>query len=213
MEVFTGFLLALAMSLDGLGVGMSYGLRSITLPFSSLCIISLISIFLVTVSMSVGDLIGILFPAGLVEKTGPFVLIFLGLGICLQSLFFTKGDQDCQVTLKNPETEEKKGIIAFLLKIMQEPGRADVDDSGVISPKEAMVLGFALATDALAFGLGAGIAGYRSWFIPVLAGVFQPLFITWGRGIGFLLGKRYVGSKGFLLPGLILVILGLLRIR
>ena len=128
---------------------------------------------------------------GFGEKTGPFVLIFLGLGICLQSLFFTKGGQDCQVTPKI-RRRRKKGIIA-LLKIMQEPGRADVDDSGSDQPQRGHGLGICLATDALAFGLGAGIAGYRSWFIPFLAGFFNPSLLPGEEGLVFF-GQKIRGE-------------------
>jgi len=50
-------LLALAVSLDGLGVGLSYGLRRIRLPWTSLVLVSLVSVTASFLSMVTGHLI------------------------------------------------------------------------------------------------------------------------------------------------------------
>lgn len=102
-------------------------------------------------------------------------------------------------------------ILGIIIKILKKPVAADFDQSGSISYREAVVLGLALALDALGAGLGAGLGGLSTIFFPLLIGVSKFIFV----GGGFLAGKK-IGNilpQHFkVYPGLILVIVGVITI-
>ena len=57
--------------------------------------------------------------------------------------------------------------LGLVVKILREPTVADTDTSGMIDIKEALLLGSALALDALGAGLGAAATGYNLSLIHI----------------------------------------------
>lgn len=112
-----------------------------------------------------------------------------------------------KVTKKKP-----KGTVAVLrikplglvVKVLREPTVADTDTSGIIDIKEALLLGAALALDALGAGFGAAAAGFGVIWATILVSVTSLLFLTVGLHIGreklvFLNQKLTKYFPGFLL--------------
>lgn len=103
--------------------------------------------------------------------------------------------------------------LAVVPGLLDEPARADLDSSGTLTPGEALLLGLALAVDALAVGFGAGLAGLSATLTPLVASATQTVFV----GLGVCIGRRV--KESVLAPGLekapggILILLGLMRLR
>jgi len=204
----TELLLALAVSLDGLGIGFSYGLRRIRLPWASLALVALVSTAVSFASLALGRLSTLVFPPVFARRLGALLLLGLGLEMLLEAYLRAGGK----------EREEGRTLfkvrlprLGLAVAILLEPQRADFDCSGSINPGEAVTLGLALALDALGAGVGAGAAGFSLTVTPLLIGLGQ--FLTLGAGLA--LGRRLpVGGwerRGAVLPGLILIFLGLWR--
>jgi len=101
--------------------------------------------------------------------------------------------------------------LGVVIQVLREPMRADVDGSGFIDAGEALVLGGALGLDALAAGFGAAFIGFGVYTVAVVAAA--QLLLTWcGLRLGRAHGARWLGDKGFYVPGAILILVGLLQL-
>lgn len=206
--------LAVALSLDSLGVGVAYGLRRIRVPWSLYVIVGLCTGTLMALSMGLGShLSGYLSPL-VARRTGGLVLVGVGLWQLYQ------GWQTYRQRLGAPEGDDAGKphqvlkldlrALGLVVQILVEPAAADVDRSGQIDSKEAIALGLALGLDSLGAGFGAALAGYGGAVIPVVA-VMCGLFVWFGL-VAARSALSGLSRKANLLPGFLLVTLGLLRL-
>jgi putative sporulation protein YtaF len=206
LEVFSALLFAAALSIDGFAAGVAYGLRKIRVPVASLFIISLASGAGIWAAMAAGNLIAGYIPYA--RQVGAGLLIVAGIWLIITNRFPKEGVPDPQ--------QDSEWVMALHLRpfgliihIMKEPLRADMDRSGALSGNEALLLGIALALDAMAAGLGIAMAGFSTWLIVPLAVAAKFTFVT----IGLLLGDAWSPSPVLrMLPGLILAGLGALQL-
>ena len=77
-------LLALSLSVDALGIGLSYGLRRIRFPLSSLLLLTGETFLMMEAFLGVGRLLAACFPAGLAEGISTAILFSFGVWLCLQ---------------------------------------------------------------------------------------------------------------------------------
>src|SRR5699024_12209213 len=79
MLFYTGLLfLVIAVSVDGFSVGVTYGMRNIRVPFFALSIIMICSGIVVSLSMTVGSILGSVISPHLADNIGGIILILLG---------------------------------------------------------------------------------------------------------------------------------------
>lgn len=219
MELLHALIFALAVSLDGFGVGLAYGIRKVQVPGLSLLIICLTSTLAITLSMLFGSLVaGIISPA-FAEKIGSVIMVAVGTWILLQSLANLRREKNKLTGWEKATATENKPILnlkipplGIVVQILREPIRADFDCSGIISVKESLALGLALAMDALGAGFGAAVAGLKFLLVPLFVGIFKLIFVSSGLYLGQRWGLKAMGEKGAVLPGIILIVLGLMRI-
>jgi len=202
MLYFTGLLfLVIAVSLDGFGVGITYGVRSIRVPLSALAIIMMISGLVVLASMTIGTMLSSVISPEWARMFGAGILIFLGL-FALFNITRSKGKSE-EKAIK----EHKK--IRIFKKVIKTPIHADIDQSGTISAKEAILLGTALALDAFGAGLGAAIIGYDPILTALLIALMSGFFVYSGIRLGIVLaGYKKIQELSFIAP-LILIALGI----
>jgi putative sporulation protein YtaF len=87
-----------------------------------------------------------------------------------------------------------------------------VDRSGTISAGEAFLLGTALSLDAFGAGIGAALVGFPPILTAVLIAASSGLFLWWGTKVGFWASKwRWVRQLS-MLPGIILITMGILKL-
>ena len=98
--------------------------------------------------------------------------------------------------------------LGIIIQILREPSRADLDSSGVISLREAFLLGTALALDALGAGMGASLSGFDLAYTIPLVGCCKFLLISLGLKWGGALGKGMLRNGAGVFSGLILFVLG-----
>ncbi|MDQ0170933.1 MntP/YtaF family protein [Paenibacillus tundrae] len=70
--------LALALSLDGFGVGITYGLRKTKIPLLSIAVISICSGLVIALSMQVGVLLSRVVSPNVASEVGAVILIAIG---------------------------------------------------------------------------------------------------------------------------------------
>ncbi|SHE75714.1 putative sporulation protein YtaF [Seinonella peptonophila] len=195
-------LLAIAVSLDSLSAGCSYGMRNIRIPFLSKLIIAFCSGCVIFLAMSIGNQLKQLFPIVMMQVIGMVILISLGCIAIYQGICNT-GDQE------NTEKEETWNPFTILRK----PTIADVDRSGSISSWEAILLGFALALDAFGVGLGAAMLDFPVLWLSFCITITAGLFLHLGMILGFrLMTQGRWGRYLSCIPGVLLILLGLSRL-
>ncbi|HZG83526.1 sporulation membrane protein YtaF [Paenibacillus sp.] len=218
--------LALAVSLDGLSAGMMYGIRKIRIPFLSVGIVSLCSAFVLFGSMSFGGLFVELLPERAAQWIGASILIGIGVWAIAQMRLTSRReaesaeleDEASSSAETVPAAEEKTLLqweirqLGLIIRIWRTPSMADVDRSGVISASEAVLLGLALSLDSLGAGIGAALIGFPPVATSLLIGAASGLCIAGGVRLGFLFaGLRWI-EKLTLLPGCILIVMGILKL-
>jgi putative sporulation protein YtaF len=203
VHFFTSFLLAVAVSIDGLGAGFAYGVRNLYVPYLSLLIISISSSLALLAAMFLGRAMSNFFPGYISSYIGGGILLLVG-------AYIFWGAFNGHTEVQPPAGTEKKA--PSLRGILKEPEKADFDSSGSISSREAAILGLALAMDAFGAGFGAAMAGYSPWLTCLLVGFCKLIFVSGGVS----LGKRYAESlnskKAAAMAGGVLILLGLINI-
>lgn len=208
VEIFSLLLLALAVSLDSFGVGLTYGLRKMKLPTKSLLFIAICSAASILIAMVFGKMITKYLSPTIAESLGGAILIVIGSWALYQMFRPAKSDQQDHVkkeVIMNFEIE----MFGLVIRILRKPMEADIDQSGTITGKEALLLGIALSLDAFGAGVGAALIGYSPIFMAVSVATMSALFVTLGMRSGYRFSDSKVMKKFSFIPGLLLIILGI----
>lgn len=183
-------LTAISVSLDALGLGISYGLRGIRFPFKSLLLMNITAFSITLISAILGRLIGITFSTKLCNITAPLFLIGLGIWMCVQGL-------------KYSAEKLPAGIIT-------NPELGDMDKSEIIDLKEAFVIGVAISIDASVCCIGLSYSDSSGILLPAAVLIMQFLLLSLGLFLGKHVGDKINidSHKTALISGIILLMLG-----
>lgn len=209
-------LLALAVSIDGFSAGLSCGLRRLRIPFSSLLVICLSSAGAVAASMLAGRQAAFFIPLGIVPHIGGGVLIALGTYVLAGSLsqakrLFWEKEQIMGWEQAGRKPEGSAGL-KKLTCIARRPEEADLDQSGVLSAKEASLLGLALAADAFGAGFGAALVGLSLPLTVAAVGLTKLALVPLGVECGRLAADGVSLKAASILSGAILIFIGIVTI-
>lgn len=211
MGFWSALFFAIALSLDGLGVGVAYGLQKLVLPVKARLTIALISLSAIAAALSFGKIIGTLLPMEYGRVLGRLILLLMGLWFLFQAWLEKKEKDFTEPNL--PLAEFSLKSLGIVILVLRYPASADFDRSGTINITEAAFLGVALAMDAMGAGIGASIGASWPWYTPVLVGVGKFTFLSGGLFLGsFCQGRQSIRGvhQGLpYLPGLILFFLAI----
>jgi putative sporulation protein YtaF len=210
-------IIALALSVDGFGVGMSYGLKRIKIPLGSMCIIAFCTAAAMGISMLFGHLIAPRLTVISPRALGAAVLITIGCYQLLQALKRSKAEKAVPVMTtmaQEPESYKtlfsiKLSLFGLVIQVLRTPDAADIDGSGTISPNESILLGIALALDTFASGMAVTMTGVSLYVIGLVA-LMQILMIWAGQVLTGKLPSEVLAKAKFL-PGAVLVVIGSLK--
>ena len=121
-------LLAFSLSLDALGIGLSYGLRSIRFRPSALLLLTIEAFLMMELFLFAGRRLAAVFPAHSAERFSPMLLLFFGVWLCLQGM--GQG--------KRKETSP-----------LHSPSLCDKNASSLIEPREALAIGLSAAAGGI----------------------------------------------------------------
>jgi putative sporulation protein YtaF len=209
--------MAVALSLDGFGVGLAYGIRRIRIPMSSLIVIALCTVFAMGISMLFGSWVTLwlrFIPARLLGAT---ILLTLGVFQLARAIWNRKREIFPQAVpamaevFQNPVLEPvfrfQLSFFGLVIQVLKTPVIADVDGSGGISLRESLLLGSALAMDAFASGIGAAMAGMTLSVIGIVA-LTQIIMLRLGQQMAGKIPENWT-TKAEYLPGAVLILVGL----
>lgn len=205
--ILTCMLLALSTSIDSIGIGLTYGIRDITISRQAKIILFIISLIISSISILIGNTLNNILSEEITNIIGSLILFFIGLIILVQ-------------TLKREKRQEKKVYKLFIkflgitIQIIKDPISSDIDNSKKIDSKEAIYLGTALSLDSFSVGIGAGMLGSISIIFPLIVSLFQIVFLSLGRNIGEKLNKKiHIPSKIWsILSAVLLILIGIVRL-
>lgn len=207
-------ILALAVSLDGFGVGVLYGLRKIHIPLLSILMICLCSGLILFMSMQLGNVLLYFIDPSYAEWIGGSILI--GIGLWAVAQVFWQKDEGKQAKEMNVKSGTLLHIeiksLGLVIKILRTPSAADVDDSGTISMTEAAFLGTALSLDALGAGIGAALIGMEAFKTSIMIAAASGLFLAIGLKIGDWFANIPLMKHLSILPGIVLIMLGISKL-
>lgn len=237
--------IAFAVSLDGFGVGVTYGMRRIKIPFLSVFIIACCSGLIIWLSMQAGTWLSGYLSDFAAHLIGALVLIAIG-GYALFQLRRSRREQggDGDFSESKPASfagsaDEGDGLVStksfrratersaagaalvlivelkrlgLVIQILRTPQAADVDNSGIISASEAVMLGVALSLDAFGAGLGAAMIGLPALLTAIVIAAFSAIFLLGGIRFGFQC-SNWKGMQALsFLPGILLIIMGIMKL-
>jgi putative sporulation protein YtaF len=217
LPVISLLLLAFAVSLDGFGVGVMYGLRKIRIPLLSIAIISLWSGIIIFGSMQIGVWMSSLMSVAVAKRIGAVILIGIGIWALIQMLQ-QKQQEPEELPKVTMEPSLKKILyielkrFGLVIQILRTPSIADVDKSGNISASEATLLGLALSLDAFGAGIGAALIGYAPILTSTVIAFASGTFIAIGLRIGFHYAEMNWMKKLSIVPGCVLILMGIMKL-
>lgn len=189
MNVISSILFAISANADNLVVGLSYGINKIKIrPISNL-IISIITVTGTILSMSLSKVIVRFLPVYISSIIGSVILILIGAWTLFKILF-------------------KK---TNLNSILNNPEKADKDNSLDIDRKEAIILAFALSINNMGLGIGASITGLNVIITSFFTFVFSLLMIRIGHFSGTNYLSKIFGQRAEVVSCLIIIALGVIE--
>lgn len=199
----------LSVNIDSLGVGISYGLRKIHISFGASVVMCLFSVIYSGFALFFGSFMTHILPEWLGKTLGSVILLVLGCFIILRAFI---------PPLPKPQKKQKPSLeihpFGKTISIVHDPTACDFDSSNRIDPRESLYLGLVLSLDSIGVGIGAGLSGISTWFLPLLIGLAQLIFLTLGSMLGSNLSRstRVNNRIWTVSSGVLLILLAVLRI-
>jgi putative sporulation protein YtaF len=204
---WTSILLVIAVSIDSMGVGIAYGVRGTRITAVSGIIIALCTAVMMSISMTAGQFIAELLPLSRTEILGGIILISIGCWQLIQgwrNFMNHMGIRDSS----QPLLHLRIPFLGVVMQVMRDPNLADANWSGTIDPRESIILGGALGMDAFGAGFGAAMSGFSLWVVPFVAAACVA-FVFLGLSVGSHVMNSWLKKRGFALPGLLLIGIGI----
>ena len=235
--IITIIALALSVSVDAFGIGITYGLRKTKLSTSAKFILFFVSLAFVSLSVIFGYFLIAILPEKIIKIISVILLVIMGLIIIYEALRDTEENpcignkkkslnkDNIIVGNNNISNDEKTNReaqkiykiflkpLGITIQIIRNPISSDLNNSKVIEKNEAIYLALALSLDSICVGVTSSSFGLASLLFPILVPLFQFIFLN----VGINLGKRIVKydtsfKKWNIISGVILIVIGLLRI-
>lgn len=198
-------LLLSVLCVDSFIASLSYGMSRIKIPFSSAITISLVGTALLSLSLFLAQIMSGLLPSDICRAVGVTLLLFLGLNSIFSNLL------KAFVQKRQRQLAFKYGGIDFVLSLYLDETVADLDNSKVLSIREALILGAALSLDSLVTGFSVGLSVTHKPLVVVLSFAFGLFSVVMGQLLGGRLGAAKKPQLPFL-SGVVLIMLAIIRL-
>jgi putative sporulation protein YtaF len=195
----------LAVTLDSLSAGLTYGTRKVHVGFLSYAILVCVPALFITISRQVGAVIARLFPSRMIPFISFIILALLGISKLLESLIR-------HIAHKSPNFARNWGCkfkqLNIIFTVYLSPEDANQDNLQVLSAGEALTLSLALSLDSILTGMAFTGADISLLTLFLLAVMFNLLFFMLGYLLGHFLCHLFDVDLSWL-SGLFLLLLAL----
>lgn len=179
-------MLAISVSIDALGIGISYGMRKSYITLKLNILIAIIVFSMCLLGFSIGNFLSLFFDDFILKIIGSIILLILGSHIIIKETILSKNKNEKR------EGKEDKNEKTFVKGI---------------SFSEAISLAMAISMDAMTAGISASLIGIKSLWFPILVMICHMVFLSIGRFFG-----RYVKEASNIPQNLWSIISGVLLI-
>ncbi len=201
-------ILVLSLCIDTFVTSIVYSSNKIKIPVVSGLIIDTICSLFLAISLFFGYLIKDFIPINIASTISFLLLLILGVYRLFEAFFknLTKKyyDKGSPLTFKIFEFK-------FILQIYADEIKADLDESKILSPKEAFFLAVALSLDSLTVGFGCSLGTVNYLATVLLSFLVGALLLVLGGYVGKKISKNYNLNLSWL-SGVLLIILAFIRI-
>lgn len=202
-------LLVTALCLDTFAASFSYTINNTKIPFQSMTVISMICTAVLTCSLGISSAVKLIIPANITGFICFLLLFSIGFIKCFES-FIKSWISASRKNLKHFKL--KLFDINFVLMVYMDNMKADIDNSKLLSPKEAVYLALALSFDGFAAGIGYGLTDINYLEIIILAFVSNMIAIILGSVSGKHL-RNCTDIDFSWLGGVILILLAFAKLK
>lgn len=206
-------LLAIPISLDCIGIGITYGIKNTYITNLAKCIIFTIFFIVTYIAITIGSLIIKIFSISFANILGVILLIVMGTWMIFQS--FKSKKENLKSKISKPKIYNLFiKPLGLTIKIIKNPTNSDLDHSNHIDSKEAIYLGFAISLDAFCAGVSCSAIGINSFFFPLFISIFHIIFLTLGSFIGMKLSTstKIPDNIWSIVSGLLLIAIGIFKL-
>jgi len=200
MLILSALSFSLSSNLDNLVIGIAYGIKKVKIGIIANLIIAIVTSTATFLSMLIGIYISKLLPPSASNDLGAIVIIILGLYFVTQSI----------IKLLN-NTRSNELALKDLTDMIEYAEKSDLDSSGDISMKEALIVAFGLTFNNLGTGIAASITGVSIQFTVISTFLLSFLAIIFGEAAGNHVLGKILGKYAPLFSGILLIILGVIE--
>lgn len=201
-------ILVLSLCIDTFVTSIVYSSNKIKIPVVSGLIIDTICSLFLAISLFFGYLIKDFIPINIASTISFLLLLILGVYRLFEAFFKNLikkyYDKGSPLTFKIFEFK-------FILQIYADEIKADLDESKILSPKEAFFLAVALSLDSLTVGFGCSLGTVNYLATVLLSFLVGALLLVLGGYVGKKISKNYNLNLSWL-SGVLLIILAFIRI-
>jgi putative sporulation protein YtaF len=198
--ILSALLFSLSSNLDNVVVGIAYGIKKIRIGIFANLIIAFITSTGTFLSMSVGAYISKFLPHSVANSLGAGVIIILGVYFVTQSI----------IKLIN-NTKSKELALKNITDMIEYAEKSDLDNSGNINIKEALLVAFGLTFNNLGTGVAASITGVSIQFTVISTFILSIFTIISGEAVGKQVLGKFFGKYAPLFSGILLIMLGIIE--
>ncbi|MGF7141726.1 putative sporulation protein YtaF [Anaerotaenia torta] len=207
-KVLEAIIFVAALSTDALIASIAYGSNRIRIPLISLLVISFLCTIILGISLLLGTFTRQYIPGGFLHFISFGILFVLGIIKLLDNAIKSMIDKH---TIIKKQIRFHFLNLNFILSIYANPKEADVDDSKILSPKEAISLAAALSIDNMAAGMGAALSSISIPAVLTASLLLSMLAVKSGELLGNKLSDKFSFRLSWLSGGL-LILLAFLRL-
>jgi len=184
---FNCLILSISVTVDAMGIGITYGIKNAKLDFIGKLILFIICFITASMSILFGDFLKNVFTEKIATCIGTVLLVSMGVFIIYQGI---------------------------TIQIIKKTVISDLDNSNKITPKEAFLLALAVSADAFCAGLACGILGLGAIYYPFFAAIFHISFLQLGLFLGRKINKlaNLPQNVWSLISGTLLILIGLSKL-
>lgn len=179
-------LFLMAVSLDSLTAGFSYGTGRVHIKALSLLLLACVPALFITAAGGLSEIVGSLLPPGVLPFLSFFMLAAIGVAKLFESLIRV-------VARKHPSLMGNWGCqikqINIIFTVYLSPEEANRTDLQVLSAKEALLLSLALSLDSVLVGMAFPAAAIPKLTLFFSATLFNLLLFVTGYFSGRLLSR------------------------
>ena len=195
--ILSALLFSLSSNLDNVVIGTAYGIKKIKIGIIPNLIIAVVTSTGTFLAMSIGAYISTFLSHSVANALGAGAIIILGLYFITQSI----------IKLIN-NNKSKDLALKDITDMIEYAQKSDLDNSGDINPKEAILVAFGLTFNNLGTGVVASISGVSIQLTVMATFIFSITSIKFGEAVGNHILGKLLGKFAPLISGILLIILG-----